>query len=86
MIARPRPAIDWIARHVRHAIDVGGEDSVGLGGDLDGITRTPQGIDTIADYAKLPDLMTGAGLSARQAEKVCYANFARVFAEVLPQA
>lgn len=82
----PRPAIDWITRHVRHAIDVGGEDSVGLGGDLDGITRTPQGIDTIADYDKLPNLMMGAGLSARQAEKVCYENFARVFAEVLPQA
>jgi len=84
--ALPRPVIDWIARHVRHAIDAGGEDVVGLGGDLDGITRTPQGIDTIADYAKLPDLFLAAGLSTRQVEKVCYANFVRVFTEVLPPA
>jgi membrane dipeptidase len=31
----PLPDIDWIARHARHAMDVGGEECVGLGGDLD---------------------------------------------------
>ncbi len=84
--ALARPAIEWIARHVIHAIRVGGEDAVGLGGDLDGITRTPEGIDTIADYVKLPDLFSAAGLSARQVEKVCYRNSERVFTEVLPPA
>ena len=82
--ALARPPIDWIVRHVLHAIDVGGEDVIGLGGDLDGITNTPEGIDTIADYAKLPDLLLAAGLSTGQVEKVCYANFERVFSEVLP--
>jgi len=68
-------------RHVLHAIDVGGEDVIGLGGDLDGITKTPVGIETIADYVKIPDLLLSAGLSTRQVEKVCYANFERVFTE-----
>jgi len=81
--ALPRPAIDWIVRHVLHAIDVGGEDVIGLGGDLDGITKTPVGIETIADYVKIPDLLLSAGLSTRQVEKVCYANYERVFTEVL---
>ncbi len=79
----PRPSIDWIVRHVLHAIEVGGEDAIGLGGDLDGITNTPEGIDTIVDYVKIPDLLLSAGLSNAQVEKVCYANFERVFSEVL---
>ena len=82
----PRPELGWIARHVRHAIQVGGEDVIGLGGDLDGISATPQGIETVADYALLPELLERAGLVPRQVEKVCYGNFLRVFSEVLPQA
>ena len=80
----PRPAIDWIVRHMLHAIDVGGEDVIGLGGDLDGTSSTPTGIESIADYVKLPDLLLAAGLSTGQVEKVCYANFERVFSEILP--
>ena len=81
----PRPELGWIARHVRHAIQVGGEDVIGLGGDLDGISATPLGIDTVADYALLPELLERAGLAPRQVEKVCYGNFLRAFSEVLPQ-
>jgi membrane dipeptidase len=79
----PRPSLDWVARHVVHAIKVGGEDAVGLGGDLDGIDVTPDGIDSVADYVKLVPLFREVGLSERQIDKVCYANFLRVFEEVL---
>lgn len=82
--AIPRPSIDWVARHVLHAINVGGEDCVGLGGDLDGIGQTPEGIDTVVDYVKFIPLLREAGLSDGQIEKVCYKNFVRVFSEVLP--
>jgi membrane dipeptidase len=81
--ALPRPSLDWVARHVVHAIKVGGEDAVGLGGDLDGIDVTPNGIDSVADYVKLVPLFREAGLSERQIDKVCHANFLRVFEEVL---
>jgi len=80
----PRPPLDWVARHVLHAIDVGGEDCVGLGGDLDGITQTPEGIESVADYRALVPLLRGAGLNERQIGKVCYRNFVRVFDDVLP--
>ncbi len=82
--AIPRPSIDWVAKHIHHAIDIGGEDCIGLGGDLDGITRMPREIKGIADYDKIPDLLLAAGLRTRQVEKVCYQNFERVFCEVLP--
>jgi membrane dipeptidase len=81
--AVPRPALEEVARHVVHAIQVGGEDAVGLGGDLDGIEALPQDMESVADYAKLPPLFRRAGLSERQIEKVCHANFTRVVEELL---
>jgi membrane dipeptidase len=82
--AIPLPAPEWIARHVQHAINVGGEDCVGLGGDLDGIRALPSGMAGVDSYPIIPDLLAHAGLSERQVEKVCFANMARVFADVLP--
>ena len=79
----PRPSLDWIARHVMHAIKVGGEDCIGLGGDLDGIAQTPAGMDTISDYAKFAPLFQDAGLTPRQIDKICYGNFLRVFSDGL---
>jgi len=83
--AIPLPAPEWIARHVQHAIRVGGEDCVGLGGDLDGIRDLPSGMSGVESYPLIPDLLARAGLTGRQVEKVCWRNMARVFKEVLPQ-
>jgi membrane dipeptidase len=80
----PRPGLDWIARHVVHAMDVGGEDVVGLGGDLDGIVHTPEGVNGVEEYPAIPKLLRRAGLSETQVEKICYRNLLRIFSEVLP--
>jgi membrane dipeptidase len=78
------PAPEWIARHVQHAMGVGGEDCAGLGGDLDGIGGLPLGMTGVESYPLIPDLLARAGLTERQVEKVCWRNMARVFADVLP--
>jgi membrane dipeptidase len=80
----PRPGIDWVVRHIRHAMQVGGEDCVGLGGDLDGIWFLPEGMTGIESYPRLADALRQAGLTPRQVEKVCWRNMARVFTDVLP--
>jgi len=74
----PRPPLRTVVEHVRHAIDVGGEDCVGLGGDLDGVDALPEGIDGVHDYPRLVAALRAAGLTEAQLEKVCYRNFARV--------
>jgi membrane dipeptidase len=79
----PRPPLSLLPDHVKHLIDVGGEDCVGLGGDLDGIDSAPTGMDGVADYPKIVDLLADAGLSPAQVEKICHRNFARVFREVM---
>ena len=81
--AIPLPGLEWIARHVRHAIDIGGEACIGLGGDLDGISFMPAGIDGVESYPRIPEALAAAGLTEAQIEKVCWRNMARVFGEVL---
>ena len=84
MMGIPSPPLDWAVRHIQHAMAVGGEDCIGMGGDLDGISRPPEGIDSVADYIRFLPLLEAAGLSERQIEKVCYRNFLRAFSELLP--
>ncbi len=84
LAAIPLPGLDWVARHVQHALNIGGEDCVGLGGDLDGITITPAGITGVESYPRIVDVLHAAGLTAAQVEKVCWRNMVRVFQEVLP--
>jgi membrane dipeptidase len=80
----PRPPLSLVADHVKHLIAVGGEDCVGLGGDLDGTDSLPDGIEGVADYPKIVDCLRTAGLTQEQIDKVCWGNFWRVFREVLP--
>lgn len=81
--AIPLPGTEWIARQACHAIQVGGEDCIGLGGDLDGISFMPAGMTGIESYPLIIDALAAAGLSQAQIEKVCWRNMARVFEEVL---
>ncbi len=79
----PRPPLDLIVDHVRHAINIGGEDAVGLGGDLDGIDTLPAEFNSVADYPRIAELLARSGLTATQVDKICHRNLARVFKEVL---
>lgn len=80
----PCPPLELVVDHVRRAIDVGGEDCVGLGGDLDGVKSLPEGLDGVDDYPRIAEVLLKDGLSPRQVEKICFENFARVFGELLP--
>ncbi|MFH0916544.1 MAG: dipeptidase [bacterium] len=79
----PRPPLSLLVDHVKHIVNVGGEDCVGLGGDLDGIDSTPVGMDGVADYPKIAELLIGAGLASAQVEKFCHRNLVRVFRAVM---
>jgi membrane dipeptidase len=83
LVAIPRPPLRLLADHVKHIVHVGGEDCVGLGGDLDGVDSTPAEIDGVADYPKIAELLGRAGMTPTQVEKVCHRNFLRVFRDVL---
>ena len=83
MAAVPRPPLSTVVDHVKLAINKGGEDSVGLGGDLDGVDYLPAGFEGAANYPRIEELLREGGLTPRQIDKVCHENFLRVFQEIL---
>ena len=45
--------VDALIDHIDHFVKVAGVDHVGLGSDFDGISSTPQGIDSAADLPNI---------------------------------
>lgn len=73
-----------ILAHIRHLMNVGGEECVAIGTDFDGI----QGNFEIQDPVGMRILyeeMEKEGLSAGQIEKITYGNVARVIADVVSE-
>lgn len=67
--------------HVSHIIDVGGEDTVAIGSDFDGIPAP----ENLEDCTKMPALISyleGRGLKQSAIEKLCFDNFVRVFKDI----
>jgi membrane dipeptidase len=75
---RPRASIADVADHIQHVIKVAGEDHVGLGGDLDGIGTTPEGLESVADYPKLLTELLRRGVTEQQVRKLVGLNLLRV--------
>lgn len=73
---------ELIAKHARHMADIGGIDSVGLGGDLDGV----EGNLEIGDPSKmelLEEALKKQGFSHGEIEKIFYKNVERLIKETM---
>jgi microsomal dipeptidase-like Zn-dependent dipeptidase len=70
-----------IARAIRHAVDVVGDDHVALGSDFDGAVPVP--FDT-SRLEALTQAMLDVGLSEGTAQRILGANALRILREVLP--
>ena len=75
---RPRATLSDVADHIDHVIRIAGPDHVGIGGDLDGITTTPVGLESVADYPKLFAELARRGHSDEQLRKLAGLNLLRV--------
>jgi membrane dipeptidase len=72
-----------VVRHIDHAVNVMGEDGVGLGSDFDGMVPLPRGMRDVRDL----HLLTAALLQRypeRQVEKILGENLRRFFRETFP--
>ena len=80
--------LERIVDHYDHVCQLAGNaDHIGIGSDLDGlfgIEQTPYDLDTIADLARLPELLGRRGYATTDVDKVVYGNFARLLTEALP--
>lgn len=78
----PGMLLDAIIRHIRHIIQVGGEDCCGLGSDFDGIEGN-RDMRTAEDMEKLMRRLEQENFSPRQMDKICGENVLRVYREIL---
>ena len=76
------PDFDTVVSHLEHFLALGGENNVSMGGDWDGITSMPQGMNGIQDMEKLYEHLLRRNYSETLLEKVFYSNLMRVVNEV----
>ena len=77
--AHPAPVVTVadVANHIEHVAKVAGYDHVGIGGDLDGIDSTPQGLDGVEDYPNLFAELIRRGWSDANLAKLAGGNVLR---------
>ncbi len=73
----PKATIAQIADHVEHVAKVAGYDHVGIGGDLDGIPSTPEGMTGVQDYPNLFAELIRRGWSDANLAKLAGGNVLR---------
>jgi membrane dipeptidase len=78
--AHPRPPVTvaTVADNIEHVAKVAGYDHVGIGGDLDGIPYTPEGLTGVQDYPNLFAELIRRGWSDQNLAKLAGGNVLRV--------
>lgn len=76
------PDYDTVISHLEHFLSLGGEKSVAIGGDWDGISKMPRGMSGIQDMAELYERLLRRNYSEALVRDVFFNNLMRVVSEV----
>lgn len=79
---RPRATLADVADHIDHVRDKVGIDHIGIGGDYDGTSNLPDGLDDVSKYVDLMVELQRRGYSDEDIQKLAGGNLLRVFREV----
>ena len=66
--------LQTLADHILHYISLGGENTVCMGSDFDGVGVLPDGIENISSLPRLADHLRRGGMSEEQIEKIFFRN------------
>ena len=78
----PRATIADAANHIDHIRQIAGIDHIGLGGDFDGITSVPEGLEDVSKYPALTAELLHRGYKDEDVKKILGLNVLRVMREV----
>jgi membrane dipeptidase len=78
----PRATVKDAADHIDHIRKVAGIDHIGLGGDYDGITSVPEGLEDVSKYPSLTAELLRRGYKDDDIKKILGLNVLRVMREV----
>jgi len=74
----PEVPLDRFVDHIVHLIDVGGEEHVGIGSDLDGIIDTLKGFEDLSRFPDLTAALLERGIDKAGVRLILGENFLRV--------
>ncbi|MBA2302436.1 MAG: membrane dipeptidase [Acidobacteria bacterium] len=74
----PRATVSDAADHIDHIRKVAGIDHIGLGGDFDGITSVPEGLEDVSKYPALTAELLRRGYKDDEIKKILGLNILRV--------
>ena len=75
--------ISDVIRHIEHILTLGGEDSLGIGTDFDGIASTPCGLENASELYRIFYEMDRLGYTNETMQKISHGNFVRLFSECI---
>jgi membrane dipeptidase len=75
----PRATVADAADHIDHIRKVAGIDHIGLGGDFDGITSVPEGLEDVSTYPTLTAELLRRGYKEDEVKKILGLNLLRVW-------
>ena len=73
----PQSSVREVADHIDHVRAVAGIDSIGIGGDYDGIPFAPPGLEDVTGYPALFAELARRGYSQEDLEKISMRNAMR---------
>ncbi|MHC4416600.1 MAG: dipeptidase [Planctomycetota bacterium] len=82
--ANPRPAatVEQVADHIDHVRELVGIDHIGIGGDFDGTSSLPVGLEDVSKYPNLVVELLRRGYRDEDVEKILGLNVLRVMRKV----
>ncbi len=77
-----RATLADVVDHIDHIRKIAGIDAIGIGGDFDGVSCTPVGLDDVSKYPNLTRALLEKGYSADDIRKIYGGNFLRAMRAV----
>jgi membrane dipeptidase len=78
LTAEPKATLAHVADHMDHIRRIAGADHVGIGGDFDGITAVPEGLEDVSKYPALTAELLRRGWPDEDVRKALGLNVLRV--------
>ena len=73
----PRGTVSDVVDHIDHIVKVAGVDHVGLGGDFDGVTSLPVGLEDVSCYPRITEELLKRNYSDTDIHKIMSGNSLR---------
>jgi len=80
-LSRPKATLRHVIEHLEYAREIVGVESIGLGGDYDGMSEGPVGLEDVSCYPALFAALLERGWSVTDCTKLAGQNILRVMNE-----